>query len=283
MNPPKIALGVVSAILISAAASQAQVLTLGFADGNGTTSVDQYQGISGSGWNTAWSTARGGSTSSSTLNVINTNPLTTGGGNYLSVNYTVAGGGGTNTQFARVSRQISSSAISLSSPITFSFDLRPDSPVSNANQTFAIFNGQAATNFASSVDTWRITASGAGWAFSDGASGTVTASSLGAPTSGSVYRFTINSDPTTKTYTATILNLTANTSYTSPTMGWRNTSGTTENTFLNFVGQTGATSSNSFGYSLDNISVIPEPSTLALGALGAVSLLFAARKRLKTC
>lgn len=264
--------------LLGLACAPAAVLTLDFADGNGTTSVDQYAGIAGSGWNTAWTTASGSSVTASSSTVINTAPLYTGGGNYLSTSFTVSGSATAN-QWVRVSRQINASSISLTSPVSFSFTLRPDSTVSNANETFTIFNSTAATQNTSAADTWKITADGGGWNIYNGntavAVGKVGATAL----AGTDYQFTIYSDPSTKTWTATIYNISNNVTYNSGTLSWRNTAATSENTFLNFVSQSGATSSQTFGYSLDNIVVVPEPSVSSLTAMAGLSFLLLKRYR----
>jgi len=277
-SPSVKALAGILCLTLGVASAPAAVLTLDFANGNGTTSVDQYAGIAGSGWNTAWTTAAGSNVTSSTSTVINTTPLYSGSGNYLSTSYTVNGLGGGN-QWVRVSRQVNSSAISLTSPVSFSFTLRPDSTVSNANETFTIFNATAATQNTGASDTWKITADGGGWNIYNGntavAVGKVGATNL----AGTDYQFTINSDPSTKTWTATIFNISNNVTYNSGTLSWRNTAATSENTFLNFVSQGGAATSQTFGYSLDNIVVVPEPSVGTLAAMGGVSFLLLKRWR----
>src|SRR5689334_15758934 len=80
------AIALLAAFSVTSSAS-AQVLTLDFAGGNGTSSVDQYQGIAGSGWNTAWSQSIGAQTDNASLTVTNTSPLYSGGGNYLNISY----------------------------------------------------------------------------------------------------------------------------------------------------------------------------------------------------
>jgi hypothetical protein len=65
-------------------------------------------------------------------------------------------------------------------------------------------------------------------------------------------------------------------------LNWRNTTATSENTFLNFISQSGATSSQTFGYSLDNIVVVPEPSVGSLTAMAGLSFLLLQRYRRRT-
>src|SRR5262245_47588858 len=59
-------------------------------NGNGTSSVDQYAGTSGSGWDSSWQVRNSNSTFT-TATVDNTNPLN-GGGNYLSATLTATAG-----------------------------------------------------------------------------------------------------------------------------------------------------------------------------------------------
>jgi len=261
----------------------AQVLTLNFADGNGTTSVDQFQGIAGSGWRGGWLTGAGAGVSSASRDVVNTSPLTSGGGNYLSTSFSVSGTGSNATQWVRNTRQIDNTAISLSSPVAYSFTLRPDSIQSNSNESLLIFSGAGANNTSSGTDTWRITSSGAGWAFSNGDTLSVTAGLLGSPNnmSGSIFQFTIISDPSTRTYTGSIQNLTNGQTYSSGALAWRTGAGATENTYLNFVALSGSSTANTFGYSLDGLSVapVPEPGTIALATLGGLTILVAAKRR----
>lgn len=260
----------------------ADVLTLDFAGGNGTTSVDQYTGIAGSGWKTAWTNAAGTSISSYSGTVTNATPLYVGGDNYLSLNFSVTGTNTTN-QWIRTSRQVDSTAINLSSAVTYKFTLRPDSTVSGSNEYFTIFSATAATNFTGGTDTWKISADGGGWNVYDGTTaigmGKIGALNL----SGTDYQFTIFSDPTTQNWTVTINNLTNGTSTTSGTLAWRSKgTSTTEDSFINIVSGSGSTSAAMFGYSLDNLSVIPEPVTAALVMAGGLVLLCVQRTRRHT-
>jgi hypothetical protein len=255
----------------------AQVLPLNFSGGNGTDAVDQYTGIAGSGWKTPWTTAAGSAMSGYSGTVTNTTPLA-GGGDYLQMSMTL-GATSAGNQWMRLSRQIDNAAINLSSAVMISFTLRPDSLVSNANETFTIFGGTAATNNTGAGDTWKITGDGGGWGVYNGNT-LVNLGRLGpANLQDTTYKFTIYSDPTTKSYVVTIDNLTNGQTITSSTLGWRTTAGV-ENSYINFVAQAGSV--GTFGYSLDNVIVaVPEPGTVALLALagGAVALRLIRRRR----
>ena len=102
----------------------------------------------------------------------------------------------------------------------------------------------------------------------------VSAGKIGASNlNGTSYQFTIVSDPSTRTYSVVIDNLDdGSSSFSSGPLDWRNTTATEENTFLNFVSRSGASSAASFGYSLDSVAVIPEPGNLALLGLGGLFL-----------
>lgn len=284
-------LGSILAVVLTATVAHSQVIA-NFSGGNGNSSSDQYVGNATGGWNTAWVFGSGSQTSSASATVItdNVNPLA-GGGNYLSVNYTANGSGSTANQYALVSRQVSTSSINLASTVTYSFTLRPDSAVSNANETFAIFTGGSANPTGNSgTDTWRLNASGGGWSFQYGngaGAGTTAATQLGAPGNmlGSVFRFTIISDSVARTFSATILNVTNGQTVSYSNLAWRSPTATAEGSFLNFASASqfsSTTAVNPLAFSLDSISIanVPEPSSFALTALGAFTLLAARRRQL---
>ncbi|PAW78903.1 MAG: hypothetical protein B9S32_05855 [Verrucomicrobia bacterium Tous-C9LFEB] len=246
--------GVLLALLLGASQSSGAVLTLDFADGNGTTSVDQYMGTAGSGWKGGWTTATTGSSSTNT--VTNGTPLYTGGNNYLQASYIISATG----QNERVTRQVDSTAINLSSLVTYSFTFRSDVSIGGSGQYLAIVNATGPTSGTGPSNTWEITADGGGWKV-----GGVALGFLGGGT-GTDYQFTINSDPISKTYNVTILNLNNLQSVTSVTANYRNALATTENTYLNFISTATGTAlvGSTIGFSIDNISVVPEPNSMAL-------------------
>lgn len=273
--------GFLLVMLLGASHSSAAVLNLTFADGNGSTSVDQYTGIAGSGWKGGWTTATGSGVTSSVNTVTNATPIYTGGDNYLKASYTVSGVGATGTtQWERVTRQIDSTGISLASPIVYSFTIRPDAGIGGSSQYITIFSSPGATNGTGNNDTWDITSDGAGWSI--GSTGSSYAmGKLGSNNmSGVSYQFTIFSDPTTKTFNVSVLNLATSQSGYSGTLNYRAGAGASENTYLNFVSTSGSTvADTTVGFSIDNLSVVPEPTSTALLAAGCVMLVVLGKSR----
>ena len=91
-------------------------------------------------------------------------------------------------------------------------------------------------------------------------------------TQGDVYHFTVNLNPAARTYTLTIADTTAGTSFTSGTENFRTDNTTLQNALV-FNDNDSGNGGTALSYSLDNISVVPEPSTwvssLVAVALGA--------------
>lgn len=261
--------------VFSPQAAQSQVLTLDFANGNGTTSVDQYTGTAGSGWVGAWSSAV---TSSSTFSgtVTNTNPLTSGGGNYLAATVVTTG---TSAPQATVFRQYNgTTGVNISLDHTISFDFRADTAlVAGTTQSYNLF---ASTNSVRSgldnTDTWAFKVENGTWRVMSGnnAGGGAYINTGMTFTAGTTYEFTIAVDADTRTYVASIYNGT--TTYTSGTLGFRSSS-LVDGSYLYF-GASGSGSGQTFNYAIDNLTVVPEPGTSVL-CLGAVALVTFFRRR----
>lgn len=220
-----------------------------FAGGTGTSSSDQYAGVAGNGWSTAWSANQFNATTSPS--VVSTTPMN-GSGNYLST--TVTGGATVNDKQGAVSRGYSTTrgGIDTGAKHRISFDVRLDSALTTFTDTddrLVLFGDDVATHGTSGGNTWSIGAFGAAtngsaalkWAFLDGdqAGGTGTYTDTGVTLAvGTVYHMTVTNDPTTKTYTATITDGTpgAGHTYSSGELGWRtgDTFTTLTNTFINF-------------------------------------------------
>ena len=258
-------------------ALSAQVTVLDFAGGSGTSSVDQYTGAAGGGWASAWQFSCGAGTTVNQQTVTDVAPLA-GGGNYLSLAYDASGTGSSASQHVVVSRQIDAAAINLAEAVRYSFVIRPDSTVNNANQAVSVASRGSATYAAGATDTWRIDTTGSGWIIYDGTN-SVTVGTLGASNlAGTAYGFDIVSDPTTKSWSVTITNLANGQTYESALLGWRSTAAV-ENEFLAFSSRSSSgTEVSGMGFSLDAISVasIPESAAVALllgvGALGLASV-----------
>lgn len=254
-------------------AARSQVLTLSFAGGQGTTSVDQYTGTSGSGWISGWSTAV---TSSSTFSgsVANASPVVPGGGNYLAATVTTTG---TSAPQATVFRQYdgTSSGVDVSLDHTISFDFRGGTTlVSATSQSYNLF---ASTNSSRSgldnTDTWAFKVENGTWRVMSGnnAGGGAYLNTGMNFAAGTTYSFTVSVDADTKTYTASIYN--GSSTYTSGTLGFRSSSAV-DGSYLYF-GASGSDSGQSYSFSLDNLNVVPEPSGafLAVGALAFLPLI----------
>lgn len=205
--------------------------------------------------------------------VANSNPIS-GNGNYLSV--TNSG----STADGSVTRAFD--GLSSASAYTLSFSLRLDYIAGWNNNTdyVTLSGGSSAAGNPSSTSSFLIraygntigTASAFRWSFyngnqdSGGFNANLWVSSTMAVTEGTTYNFLINVNPTARTYSATINDGT--TSVNSGTMGFR-TSAFDGGSFVQFNMRNDIASDTSI-ISLDNLAVVPEPSTFA--SLLAVSL-----------
>jgi len=235
-----------------------------FTDGTGTTLVDQYAGLAGAGWLTAWTLNTSGGTASATVNSLS--PLS-GGGNYLSYSHSY-----TSTSviaYAGVYRQHDTAVVDLTQPLVYTIDYRVDYAAATDFQ-YVILSSTVAANATSSNDTWYIKSTLTnGWQVG----GTNTGISV---VVGDVYRFTITVNPSSKNYIATVADLTAGTSYTTTTIAFRNTTAASDGSYLCFgIRDDAYNASDTFGFSIDNISItsIPEPSTIAYLVVGVFGLL----------
>ena len=275
------------ALFASATVASAQTVVANFTDGTGTTLSDQYTGVAGNGWSTAW--AFGGTAGSAA--VTSTTPLA-GGGNYLA--YT-NGNGGAATDIALV-RQWSSTNIPDTAAYRVSFNVRLDD-ISNWNASgdyFTVSASNVTGNSPSGSSSFLIRAYGATtgnanalkWAFyngnkdSAGIDTTRFSSSTMSVVQGTTYQFTIDVNPLNGTYGATIDDGTN--SVTATALGFRSGTFTGRN-YLNFNSAKSALT-DTFGYSLDTVAIsvspIPEPSTYAaLAGLGVLGLAAMRRRR----
>ncbi len=91
-------------------------------------------------------------------------------------------------------------------------------------------------------------------------------------------KFTLAIDPVADTYMVTATRLDTNVSFTSGSLALRN-GGDSSLSYFNFVAAGGASKSN-LGYSIDSLTVVPEPQTWALLALGLTAIVFRGRRRI---
>ncbi len=264
---------------MGASAASAAPIVANFTDGNSSSQVDAYTGVAGDGWATAWGTARNTENSSQTITVTDSNPFPDGG-NRLSVSLTSTHSAARGLTVAR-----RYDGVNLAKAQTISFDFRLDSTPAETRRFYFFdstlsdptLSGEAATN------TWSIRVnangrvllgngrSGANAVFYTVPSGDITLSA------GTPYRFTIEVSPAAvaaeSSYTVRIENLTNPVDvYQSAALAFIG-SHTATGGNLNFYSSLEAVSSSTtLTYSLDNISVVPETSTVALASAGLVSL-----------
>lgn len=266
--------------LVSIASARAQVLALNFSggDGNGTALVDQFTGTSGSGWATAWTQSYGSDATSGNAAVVDASPIFSGGGRYLDVSYNTGSGA---NRGVRVSRQWNTSAISLATPIVFDFYFRPDTAVSNGTQAFLLFGSTAATSSTGGNDSWKITMDGGGVSvFNNNTPVTLaTAAQAGTNVANTPLHFTLTINPVADTYTVSMTRLDTNATFTSGTLALRSGSDASLS-YFNFVSNGGA-NQNGLGFSLDALTVVPEPSTAATVLVGLALAGFAKTHRRK--
>ncbi len=290
-------------LLIASAPSLASAdIIANFTGGNGTASVDQYQGTAGSGWSTAWKAIVGG-TFTATNTVVSANPLNSSG-NYLSVSLT----NNANLQWAPYAcwsafRQYENNGnVSLTSDHVLQFDYRVDSlPTgwgTSQQDRIEIFDNsyntlggdqpwldETSSWFATALGTVTANTSLSGkWLFGDFDGSDTTwnwntkiVNSGIAVEANKVYSFTISLHPTTDTYDVAVTDGTN--SFSATDLGFRNDAGPTGKLNwamrLSDTGDTGA-------FSLDsvNISTIPEPASLTILVTAVLGLIcYAWRKR----
>lgn len=233
---------------------------------------DAYPGTIGSGWTSTWSTKLAG-TYTVTADTSTSSPLS-GGGSYIT--FASSPNGGTAGTINR-SFDSTSSGVDATKAYTISFNYRPDvTPSSVGAETYTIFSAGVASASTFSNDYWQIAGSNGGWyVYSGNGSGGVTQTATGiSVVAGTTYQFTINVDPTTRTWSLFLSDGTN--SFTSLSQNFRITSANyvvPSNTFLEF-GTSVGTSTRDLGFSVDSIVVssVPEPTVTALAGIGLLVL-----------
>lgn len=274
--------GIVGLAVFTSLAGQAAVIA-DFSGGNGTSEPDQFLGTPGDGWQTAWS-RRVGSGSSENNSVIDTNPLSPGGGNYLAIDYTrtVAG----SNSRAGVARQFVNSGmggIDMTKPYEISFEFRADALVgwtTSADQI--VFSSEVSSTIGGpgADSPWALLIrADTGWVVSDGnGSGQIANnfnfSELGLTSLqiGAVYKISVFVDPANNGYDLTIS--TGATTYRASDLnggellGFRTNATAANANYLQFRA-TNNDVGDTIAWSLDNIAVVPEPTSVALILSGA--------------
>ena len=272
-------------VLQGAQASAATVAN--FTDGNGTASSDQWTGIAGNGWATGWASLG----AAAGTGVVSTSPLE-GGGNYLQfVDDTT-----TAAVFAR--RQlVNFGEVNLAQPYRLSLSYRFDGDIAQFTQfadRIGIYGDSSATGGTGATNTWSIgvvggnTGAGGGqsaipghWYFIDNNGSNAFATTNMFDTglslvSGRVYSITVDVNPVAGTYGASI-NDGVNAPVSASGLTFRNGATGTSASWLHInMSATAATDNSAF--SVDNISVVPEPGALGFLLVGA-GLLGSRRRR----
>ncbi len=275
-------------LALSTHSLQAQVVAE-FTGGNSDEVVDGYRGMAGEGWLGGWVESRNNTTSNPLIinaGVTAANPLGTGGGNYLSVDFEGSTGGA--NREASVNRLYGDfGTFSKDTAHTVSFLLRFDAlsgSFNGSNNTIFIMDG--AGNIPNTSTRWAASAWGSNvndlqWAFSSGAgfSNGVPQTSEEHPRvlsdvfiiTGAVYSFEIDVEPAQKRYRVAIENQKFDViedpgvgSFISDWLPF--TADSTEVAGRVALGVRRSSTNTSTIMSFDSLQIIPEPQTYALGA-----------------
>lgn len=226
--------------LLSVSSAEAIVLpgTLGFTGGNGTESVDQYQGMAGGEWLEGWVPS-----GTITAAVGSSSPIGSGG-NYLSL-VDVNGGDGVTRQFVAPTIY----------PYRLMLDLRVD--VIPTSGTINLSTGSPRSVNTNNTNYVQANASVSGnWRFhGDGTTNTSTIPLV----AGTTYHFNFLVDPVALKYAATVSN--GSSTYSSGlVIPFRNQTTLVANPYFE-LGAQGASTDPPFTFSLDNVAFAPEPSS----------------------
>ena len=278
-------------MLVSPAARGA--ITAEFTDGNGTSTVDQWTGVGGSGWTGGWTSFL---PSAATATVTTASPLNGAGDDYLAVTDPTTSSVGNHI----IARTITSFGdVDTAAKYTIAWKWRFDGDVAameagGFNDRIHFYGNNGTTNGTSTSNSWIV-----GWASSDSGSLTVhddhwyfydnnvsngfvvdnqVDTGIGL-TAGVVYDFVVTVDPVNGTYDASIDDGTS--SFSASGMTFRNaTPGQYNSLHFGTITSNSATDSS---FSLDSITisaatVVPTPAALPAGLM-MLSLIAFNRRR----
>lgn len=243
------------------------------------TAVDQWSGIAGDGWTNPWLVSTNAS-SVRDKQARNVDPLTGDSGTYMQ--FRMSATNNNSRQWANSRTYTSNGGFDVNASATYSFLYRPDdiSSFAGGGASFiqikdggGIFSNSGVTWFIDSrggtTKTWQV---GNG----DGIGGISGVDSGLQINAGDTYQFTIVSNPTTDTWDVTIDNLDdASGAFSTAGLGYvfDNTQQAGNLVFLSQISTLGNFTYN-YDYSVDSISIVPEPSSAAL-LLGGMGLALA--------
>jgi len=249
---------ILSASVLWTVPSRAQILVeANFSGGNGTSSVDQFQGTAGGGWANAW----GFTGVDYSASVVSGDPMD---GDYLSITRP-----STATTTASLTRTIDNGVLDTAANHVVSFSLRLDALPSA--QTLSIGGYSLG---ATSAWNWLIIGDSARWAFYNGL--TIVNVTGVTPQAGHTYDFTVNVNMVDKQWTASVQD--GGSSYTSGVLGFRNTVAVNDQRLLFSVANGSA---QALDLSIDSVSysAVPEPNVTALLIGGLVVLVGSGKSR----
>lgn len=277
--------GLCLALLLSGSLAQAAIV----ADFTGDVASNTYPGVTGNGWSGAWGTV--GFNSGST-GVTNTSPLA-GGGNYLRFTDDT---GATSSTLRRTFTNFAE--VNVAQPYRITLNYRYDSPLTNFTNfgdRIAIYGDTTGVNSTTSTNTWLIgvvasnTDAGVGqsalpmeWYFFDNNGDTDFKTSNMFDTnltfvSGRVYSITIDVDPNTGTYGASIDDG-VNPVVSATNLTFRRGAGAVSGNVIHFTSNSNNGGDNA-AFSIDSIVIVPEPGIASLLLAAGVGAVFARRRR----
>ncbi len=248
------------------ATTSAGVIRADFPDGGGTALPDQVPGIAGNGWTGSWST---GNLSSSGIaaEFRDSSPLTPTSAGYLHVSaVTTNADVGYGRNFIATN---GTSGVDGTKPVRFEFSLRLDAANSSLNSAsdHLTIQGNANTVSSSATSTFLIRVMGGSspqWQIyhgnrDGGAYSAARLVSSGMPAlPGTTYRFTIDADPASRSYTTTISD--GSTTKTVSNLGFRTSGSSIGNTLGIFMKKDSA--GESLAFDLDGVVISGESPPL---------------------